>query len=555
VSIGRTQIGRYEVVGQLAMGGMAEILLGRLLGPSGFERVVVIKRILPNLSQQGEFREMFLDEARIAAAIHHPNVVQVHELGQENDQLFLVMEYLEGESLHGLLRRLVIVGEPLDPALVAYIGAQACAGLHAAHELRDGQGRSVGLVHRDISPQNVFVTYEGAVKILDFGIAKAADRITQTEAGMLKGKFAYMSPEQCLGELPDRRSDLFSLGVVLYEAVTGRRLFHRGSQLKTLRAVVDGAFPPPSELCPSLPQALEDVILTALARSRDERFGSAADMRRALAEATSAIDGPAVPEEALAGLMRRLFPDRIEEKSAMLQRVRSGSSLTAIPAADIDIDIELPSIVGELVADGAGPRTEAATPAAKTRRWVQSRAWAAVTAILALVTAVALWLSFGQGPVDGEAGDGRGSVASAAPATTPPPRASNPPSEPELPATAAAEAGVQPEPTTAPPERVTVRVQSSPSGAEVVLAGELRGTTPLELDLDRGDDPLGLRVTRGRLEHTTQVVPDRDRDVELILARPSPRRRGRARSRRRAPEPTDMETDPSPPSDDFARFD
>src|SRR5262249_34122249 len=183
------RIGRYEIVAELASGGMAEILLARLVGPSGFERPVVLKRILPHLAREPEFVHMFLDEARIVAGITHPNVVQVQELGKDGNELFLAMEYLEGETLWGLMRRLAVRGERLDTPLAVRVIVQACAGLHAAHELVDADGHPVNLVHRDVSPQNLFITYAGQVKLLDFGIAKAADRITRTETGVLKGKF------------------------------------------------------------------------------------------------------------------------------------------------------------------------------------------------------------------------------------------------------------------------------------------------------------------------------------------------------------------------------
>src|SRR4051794_11133466 len=191
-------LGRYEVVGFLASGGMAEVFLGRVRGPSGFERPVVLKRMLPHLIRQESFVNMFLDEARIVARVRHPNVVQVHELTREGGELFMVMEYLEGESLAGLSRRLMARGETLDPEIAAYVVAEACSGLHSAHELRGDDGKSVGVVHRDVSPQNLFVTFAGSVKILDFGIAKAQDRVTRTETGELKGKLDYMSPEQCV---------------------------------------------------------------------------------------------------------------------------------------------------------------------------------------------------------------------------------------------------------------------------------------------------------------------------------------------------------------------
>src|SRR5262245_48097918 len=238
-----TQIGRYQIVGELATGGMAEILLGKLVGPSGFERPVVIKRILPHLAKRSSFVQMFLDEARVVARIRHPNVVHVHELGKDGDELFMVMEYLDGESLQNVQRRTRKNKERLPLALAAHVVAQVAGGLHAAHELADDAGRPLGLVHRDVSPHNVFITYDGNVKVLDFGIAKFAERATDTEAGQLKGKFPYMSPEQCRGLPLDRRSDVFSLGTVLFELVTGRRLFARDTGLLAMQAVVSDRVP------------------------------------------------------------------------------------------------------------------------------------------------------------------------------------------------------------------------------------------------------------------------------------------------------------------------
>lgn len=518
---GEGSIGRYGVVGRLAMGGMAEILLGRLLGPSGFERVVVIKRVLPHLAQQPSFTSMFLDEARIAAAIRHPNVVQVHELGQDGGELFLVMEYLEGESLHGLMRRLTLFGERLPPALVAHIGAEACAGLHAAHELPDADGNPSGLVHRDISPQNVFIGYDGSVKILDFGIAKAADRITQTEAGTLKGKFSYMSPEQCLGDPLDRRSDLFALGIVLYEAVTGRRLFHREAQLKTLDAVVRAPFPTPSELDVELPAALEAAILRALERDRDARFETAAEMRRALAEARA--DGPAVPDEALAELMQRLFADRIEEKSEMLRRVRAGSDITSVPEAEIDVEIELPTVGALPAPSRSEPAPERAPSPLRRLGWI-----VAVILAAGLTTIVALSVQ----------PDEPGPMAQA----------------PALPTSAGAAAPPSPAPVAAPaePETVSLHVDSDPSGAQVQIDGEDAGETPLDVQLAREADPVVVHVSRGALEAEERIVPDRDQHVRVILVEPAPRPRARRRRTRRAPTPT---APPAPADDGFARFD
>ncbi len=320
-------IGRYQIVGRLASGGMAEILLGKLLGPSGFERAVVIKRILPHLAAEPRFVTMFLDEARIVARIRHPNVVQVHELGQEGDELFLVMEYLDGESAFGLMKRLRHAREELPLGLAVHIVAEACAGLHAAHELRDDRGYGQNLVHRDVSPQNVMVLYDGQVKVLDFGIAKGADSKHRTEAGQIKGKFAYMSPEQCKSERLDRRSDIFALGIVLFELTTGRRLFARDGDLRTLKAVCEEPVIAPSNIVAGYPERLGAICQRALSRLREDRYQTALEMRRDLLAAMRDIGGDPVPEDVLGRLMKRIFADRIDEKQEMLQRIRAGSQV------------------------------------------------------------------------------------------------------------------------------------------------------------------------------------------------------------------------------------
>src|SRR6476469_4390234 len=263
-----SRIGRHSVVGYIATGGMAELFLAK--EPTG--RPVVIKRILPHLARQTSFVSMFIDEARIGSRAKHPNLVEVHELGQVGTDLFLVMEYLVGENLAGLVRRLTRRQERMAYGLCAYIIAEVCDGLHAAHELTDEAGNPLQLVHRDVSPQNVFVTYGGDVKLLDFGVATAAQRLTQTASGELKGKYAYMSPEQCKGEPLDRRSDIFSLGIVFYELTTLRRLFKRSNELQVMRAITEEPIPRPTRERPDYPPCLEQVLMRSLARDREERY-------------------------------------------------------------------------------------------------------------------------------------------------------------------------------------------------------------------------------------------------------------------------------------------
>jgi serine/threonine protein kinase len=497
-------IGRYEVAGHLATGGMAEILLGRLVGPAGFERPVVIKRILPHLAREPSFVQMFLDEARIAATVRHPNVVAVHELLHENDELCIIMEYLEGESLSGLLRRLTRHSRLLEPALCAHVIGQAAAGLHSAHETTGSDGRGLGLVHRDVSPQNIFVCYDGTVKVLDFGIAVVRDRAVRTCTGRLRGKHEYMSPEQCRSAPLDRRSDVFSLGVVLYELSTGHRLFSRPNELLVLKAITEQPVPPPSAIQPDYPHPLEGVVLRALARDPDQRFQTALGLRRALATAAQQLGSAAVAEESLASLMQDLFADRLQDKRELLQRLRSGASLSSLPSAEADAAVELPTVTevasmhlgdtGGVRSNSSGPEAAPAGP----RRVV-------VTAVLALVGAVALgaawasgaWLSPAPAP-----------VASTAPGAAPMASTVASPSTP-----------VQ-------RDAVTVYVESVPPGASLRVQDELRGTTPLELSLPRGEQPVTLRLQLpGYRVLKEQVVPDVDQRLRLVLvAAPRPRR-------------------------------
>lgn len=325
-------IGRYEILGPLGSGGMAEILLGRLRGPGRFERPVVIKRILPHLAHEKRFLNMFRDEAQIVAGIRHQNVVHVQEFGEEDNQLFLVLEYLEGENTSSLARRLSSHRKLLKFGLCAYLVAEAAAGLHAAHEITDVYGVPKGLVHRDVSPANVFVTYSGEVKVLDFGIAITEDRDTKTDVGQVKGKYAYMSPEQCMGKDLDRRSDIFSLGIVLYELSTCRRLFKRKSDLYTLQAICNENAPSPQKIVPEYPPALARICLKALSKSPRDRYATALDMRRDLLAVANQLNGDKLPEVSLGKVMRRLFEDRLKEKRQMLVRLQEGKIVDDIPS-------------------------------------------------------------------------------------------------------------------------------------------------------------------------------------------------------------------------------
>ncbi|WP_224360737.1 serine/threonine protein kinase [Hyalangium versicolor] len=277
------RFGKYILIRKLAEGGMAEIYLAKQVGAEGFERDVVIKCMLDHFTQYREFIAMFLDEARLAARLHHPNIVQITDLGVADNRYFICMEYLAGEDLDAVIAAAHYKGQAVPIPIAARIMLSALEGLEFAHKYEE-EGQPTGLVHRDISPSNIFVTYQGTVKVLDFGIAKASSRMTQTQPGLLKGKWGYMSPEQARGEPIDARSDLFSLGVTFHELLTARRVFQRDTEIGVLLALMAQPIPTPSSLRPEIPPALDQIVMRALSQNRDDRYASAAEMRAELEE-------------------------------------------------------------------------------------------------------------------------------------------------------------------------------------------------------------------------------------------------------------------------------
>ena len=302
----RRRLDRYELIGEIATGGMATVFLARLGGVGGFQRFVAIKRLHPHLAAEAEFVEMFLDEARLAAGIHHPHVVPILEVGTSDSGYYLVMEYIEGDTLARIIARAVSTGDLVPRPIVVRIMLDSLAGLHAAHELADPGGQLVGLVHRDVSPQNVLVGVDGSSRITDFGVARATARLSTTRAGQLKGKLAYMSPEQTKGEDIDRRADLFSMGILLWEALVGRRLFKADNEAATISRVLMDKIPLLSSVNPAIPREFDEVSVKALRREARARYQTAAEMADALeraaraAAATSHDVGVASPREVAA---------------------------------------------------------------------------------------------------------------------------------------------------------------------------------------------------------------------------------------------------------------
>ncbi len=311
-------LGRYRVVDEIGIGGMASVHLARMDGPGGFQKWVAIKKIHPHLVEDESFVQMFLDEARVAARISHPNVATVFDLGKHDDTYWIAMEYLHGEPLREVMRRTEELGTAMPPEIACRVIADAAEGLHAAHELLGKDGEKLGLVHRDVTPHNLFVTYDGVTKVVDFGIAKFASRMSHTRAGTLKGKLAYMSPEQVHGEGIDRRTDIFALGVVLWELTTGQRLFRMESDLDTLAKVQECNVPRPSTLIRGYPVDLEKIVMKALAKNRGERFRTAREFSRAL-QSLLMRRGLFIASDEVAGYTQQIFNDRIQKREAHLR--------------------------------------------------------------------------------------------------------------------------------------------------------------------------------------------------------------------------------------------
>jgi len=298
------RIGRYQLIGRLAKGGMAEAYLGVCGELPGLHSLVVVKRILPHLSSNEQFVRMFFDEARIGTLLDHPNVVRIIEVGRDRDGYFLAMEPVQGKPLSALLRKAAHRKSPLGHAEAAFIVGQAADGLGYAHGLEDVEGHPLNVVHRDVSPENILVSFEGAVKVIDFGIASALGRLTETVPGGLKGKIEYMSPEQASGGAVDGRSDVFALGAVLWEALSGRRLFRRETELETMRAIVDEPVPRLLRAAGVSPR-LERIVMRALQKDPEDRFADAREMALLLHRHAYASEG--FSPAGLAAQMKRLF--------------------------------------------------------------------------------------------------------------------------------------------------------------------------------------------------------------------------------------------------------
>ena len=323
------QFGKYLLLERVAVGGMAEVWLAKRVTPEGASDLIALKRILPHLSADAEFIRMFVDEARIAGQLQHPGIVPTQELGRIGPSFYIAMEFVWGRDLLQLLRHVKQLGQKIDPVFCAYIGSKLCDALHYAHTKHDKSGKPLQLVHRDVSPQNVLVSFEGGVKLIDFGIAKAASRSAATQVGTLKGKVGYMSPEAVRGVEVDARSDLFAVGVLLYEMLTVRPLFARGNNIEAMNRVRDADVPPLRKKVPSCPEALADAIMRALSLKPEDRFQDANEMRLAL-DAFLATQRPCSSESIAAWLHEIYESDYSREKS----RITALDAIGRVHASD-----------------------------------------------------------------------------------------------------------------------------------------------------------------------------------------------------------------------------
>jgi len=316
--------GKYYLLERINVGGMAEVYRAKAYGVEGFERLVAVKRILPNVAEDKEFIKMFVDEAKLAVQLNHANIAQIFDLGMVGSDYYIALEHIHGRDLRATFERCREQGQPMPIAQACFCVMKVCEGLDYAHNKRDAAGHELGLVHRDVSPQNVLVSFEGEVKLIDFGIAKAAGRGSQTEAGILKGKFGYMSPEQVRGLPIDRRSDVFSCGIVLYEMLTGERLFVGESDFSTLEKVRNVEILPPSTYNRKIPDELERIVLKALAKDVEDRYQNAIDLHDEL-QAFVYTAGEFYSRKDLAGWMKKTFTKEIEVEKAKLEQYRQFS--------------------------------------------------------------------------------------------------------------------------------------------------------------------------------------------------------------------------------------
>jgi serine/threonine-protein kinase len=459
--------GHYTLLAKLATGGMAEIWLARQTGLKGFERIVVIKRIIESLSADESFVEMFLDEARIVVQLTHPNIVQVFDLGEFGGAYYIAMEYLAGEHLASLVRAAAKAHQPLPPQVAVRLVISALDGLIHAHGRIGVDGKPLNIIHRDVSPQNIVLTWDGQVKLLDFGIARAANRATQTQGNQLKGKYAYMAPEQAHGDVElDPRADVFGMGIVLWELVTFRRLHGTDDAVQILKSLIsDTPILSAHARNPRVPAELSDIIDRALQKRREDRFADAGAFKEAL-ETWLKTNGGGPSTAELAGMMQQLFSDRIAERKQLIENAAKGIATTT------------------QVTEALKPTTNRSMPGdtGLSSRRGRLIALGALGALLLLLIGGAVKILLGRTE------------------------------------TVVAEVA----PTPAAPIPATIVVETEPSGATITLDGTAAGTSPVTLKEERTGEHLIAASLAGHNRVTrTFSVKGEGESLVLVLSLPA----------------------------------
>ena len=500
--LGRDTVGRYEVICPVAQGGMASVYAGRLASMAGFERLVAIKVIHAHLAEDPAFIKMFLDEARIAAGIHHPNVGEILEVGEDNGLYFMIGELVQGQSLRTLFRRAKLADVDIDANIAVYIASQICLGAHAAHELRGQDGEPLNLIHRDISPRNVLVSYTGFTKLIDFGVAWAKGRDGESEEEAMKGKIGFMSPEQVRGEPPmDRRSDIFSLGIVLYLMLVGEHPFLGKTAVERLNRLIRGHVRPPREICPDLDPALETIVLTALAPEMNHRFETAQQMGQKLEAYLREVDAKVGPEM-LAELMAGLFAQEMADREKVLRDYREQQEMVRAVSPDRDTTASFRDDVGDV----AEEVTDFNVVARKRRRmmWMGGAAALVVAVLLVLLpmmTKESETAVVGTVPQNGQSGLGDTNL------------------------------GMNYQPGEKDPVRIFLDIQ--PESATVVLDGKELKPGLREFELPANGETHQLKFSaEGFVEATHELVADKNTKIAIHL-KPVPKVRKSTKSQKR----------------------
>ncbi len=518
---GEAPEGKYRVLVELGQGGTANVYLAVARGPGGFNKLVVLKALKRDLSNDPEFRNMFLNEARLAARLNHPNIVQTNEVAEDQGLPVIVMEYLEGQPLSNLLIR--GRGGALTLAMHLRIIADALQGLHCAHELLDFDGTPLGVVHRDMTPHNVFVTFDGQVKVLDFGIAKLGASLVETQAGIIKGKLRYMPPEQISGDPVDRRADLYAVGVMLWEAAAGERLWKGQADAAIMNKVLNAEIPSPRSVNADVPEPLEKIVMKALAADREQRFATAAELEQELDQFIGTL-GPPVTNRQIGKMVATLFEDvRTKTKQLVDSQLSKVASLTWAEYQASQLLANAPTMTfsnstnSNTISDSGSMDVLSGA----TRRG-RRLAWGLGAAIA--IIAIMAWKIAARDEKDRRALE---QATAPVPAT-----------QPET-----------PEKTPAP-DRVLIRMSAVPNDARLFFDEEQLPSNPFARTMAADGSHHFVRAeAAGYNTGSTGVVLDKDTDVVLTLERskksePTPPKGGNARPAPARPNPP---TTPPPP--------